>query len=43
MNNLIIILTVISSLIGLFISIQTIINTRNKYYKDYVKRKREET
>lgn len=40
MNNLIIILTVIGAVIGLFISFQTIINTRKKYYNDYIKRKR---
>jgi len=40
MNNLIITLTILSSLIGLFISVQTLITTRKKYYKDYLKRKR---
>ena len=40
MNNLIIILTIIGTVIGLFISIQTLINTRKKNYKDYIKRKR---
>ncbi len=40
MNNLIIILTVLSSLIGLFIAIQTLVGTRKKYYNDYIKSKR---
>jgi uncharacterized membrane protein YqgA involved in biofilm formation len=42
MNNLIIIITVIGVVIGLFLSIQTLINTRKKYYQDYLKRKRNE-
>lgn len=40
MNNLIIILTSISSFLGLFITIQTLIDTRKKYYQDYIKKKR---
>ncbi len=40
MINMIIISTIILSVIGLFISIQTIIETRRKYYHDYIVRKR---
>ena len=40
MNSLIIIITIISAVIGLFLSIQTLVNTRRKYYNDYLKRKR---
>ncbi len=42
MNNLIIIITIFGVVIGLFLSIQTLINTRKKYYQDYLKRKRNE-
>lgn len=42
MNALIIILTVIVSILGIIISIHTIIDTRRKYYNDYKKRKRNE-
>lgn len=42
MNTIILILTILVSLIGLFISIQTISETRKKYYNDYLKRKRNE-
>lgn len=42
MNLLILSITIIVSIVGLFISIQTIIETRKKYYKDYLKRKRNE-
>lgn len=40
MNSLIVIITIISAVVGLFLSIQTLINTRKKYYNDYIKRKR---
>lgn len=39
MNNLIIILTVIVSIVGLYIAITTIVDTRRKHYDDYLKRK----
>ncbi|WBX78368.1 hypothetical protein PG911_08920 [Tenacibaculum ovolyticum] len=42
MNTLIIVLTAFVSVIGIVISIKTIIETRKKYYKDYLKRKRNE-
>lgn len=40
MTNIILILTIIISAIGLFLSIQTIVNTRKKYYTEYLERKR---
>lgn len=42
MNTLILILTILISFVGVFVSLQTIIETRNKYYKDYLNRKRNE-
>ena len=39
MNTIIIILTVVVSLIGLVLSIQTLIDTRNKNYHEFVVRK----
>lgn len=42
MNALILILSIIASAIGLFVAIQTISETREKYYKDYLKRKKNE-
>lgn len=42
MNTIIIILTSTVSIIGIVISLKTIIDTRKKYFKDYVQRKREE-
>jgi hypothetical protein len=42
MNTFIIIATTIVGIIGLYLSINTIIETRNKYYKDYLNRKRNE-
>ncbi|GAB3722132.1 hypothetical protein GCM10028861_22800 [Flavobacterium koreense] len=40
MINIILILTTIISIVGLFLSIQTIVETRNKYYNEYLERKR---
>ena len=40
MINLIIISTIILSILGLFLSIQTIIETRKKYYEEYIERKK---
>ena len=42
MNALILSLTILVSIIGLYVSINTIIETRKKYYNDYLKRKRNE-
>lgn len=42
MNTLIIVLTVSVSVVGIGISFKTIIDTRKIYYKDYLKRKRNE-
>lgn len=42
MNSIIIILTAIGVVLGLFLSIHTIINTRKQYYNEYIKRKRNE-
>jgi len=42
MNIIIIIATIVVGFIGLYLSINTIIETRNKYYKDYLNRKRNE-
>jgi hypothetical protein len=38
----IIIITIIISILGLFLSIQTIVETRKKYYKEYLERKKNE-
>ncbi len=40
MNTLIIILTSIVSITGIVIAINTIIDTRKKYFQDYVTRKK---
>jgi len=40
MNNLIVILTIICSVVGLILSIQTLVNTRKKYYNEYINKKR---
>ena len=42
MNNLILFTSIVVGLITLVVSIQTIFETRNKYYTDYLKRKRNE-
>jgi len=42
MTTIIIILTVFGAIIGIIVSIKTIIDTRNKYYQDYIKRKQNE-
>jgi archaellum component FlaF (FlaF/FlaG flagellin family) len=42
MNIIIILITVLVSFGGLYISINTIIETRKKYYTDYLKRKKNE-
>lgn len=42
MNTIILSITLIVALGGLFVAIQTIIETRKKYYNDYLKRKRNE-
>jgi len=42
MNTLIIIITAIVSILGSALAINTIINTRKKYYKDYLNRKKNE-
>lgn len=42
MNTAISIISIIASLAGLFVAVQTIIETRKKYYNDYLKRKRNE-
>lgn len=42
MNTAITIISVLVSLVGLIVSLQTIIETRKKYYNDYLKRKRNE-
>jgi len=41
MNTIILLLTILASGIGIFISIQTIRETREKYYKEYLQRKNE--
>lgn len=40
MTNLIISLTVILALAGIAVSMWSLINTRNKYFKEYMERKR---
>ena len=40
MTNLIISLTVILALAGIAVSMWSLINTRNKYFKEYTERKR---
>lgn len=40
MINIILIITIIISIIGLILSIQTIVETRKIYYKEYLERKR---
>lgn len=42
MNSLILIITIIVALGGLFISIQTIVQTRNRYYQEFIQRKKDE-
>jgi uncharacterized membrane protein len=42
MNTIILILTILATIIGLYISIKTFIETRKKYYNDFLKRKRNE-
>jgi hypothetical protein len=42
MNTIILSLTIIVSLAGLYVSLNTIIETKIKYYNDYLKRKRNE-
>jgi len=41
MNTLIIALTTLVSIIGIIISLKTIIDTRKKYYQNYVQRKKD--
>lgn len=41
MNEIIIIITAVGVIIGFFIAIQTLINTRKMFYKEYIKRKRD--
>ena len=40
MNTVIIIITVIVSIIGLVMSVQTLIDTRNKNYNDFINKKK---
>lgn len=40
MTILIIIITVIVAILGLLLSINTLIETRKKYYNDYIQRKK---
>lgn len=42
MNTIIIIITSLVVIVGIYLSINTIIDTRKKYYNDYIKRKRNE-
>jgi len=42
MNTIILSLTILVSIAGLYVSINTIIETRKKYYNDYLKRKKNE-
>lgn len=42
MNTIILSLTILVSLGGLYLSISTIIETRKKYYNEYLNRKRNE-
>lgn len=42
MNTIIIIVTSLVVVVGIYLSINTIVETRKKYYKDYIKRKRNE-
>ncbi len=42
LNTVVIIITVVLSLIGIGGGVWSIISTRNKYYKDYMRRKRNE-
>jgi len=42
MNTIILSLTILASCIGLYLSIQTIKETRKKYYNEYLQRKKNE-
>jgi hypothetical protein len=42
MNTILIIVTSIVSILGLTLSIKTIIDTRKKYYQEYLERKKNE-
>lgn len=41
-TEIIIVLTLFGVVIGLIVSIKTILETRKKYYNEYIKRKRNE-
>lgn len=42
MTNLILIISILLGIVAFVVSIQTISETRNKYYNDYIKRKNNE-